>query len=353
MGGADTATALDFAPDGRLFFAERGGAIKIASGGQVATFTNVATVTTERGGGYSERGLLGLALSPTFATDHFVYAFYSRDDFETQVLVRFTECAGVASDPQTLVTFPSGNDCCHKGGRIKFGSDAKLYVTLGEQHAVTAGSVGRADSIPQDTADLRGKILRYNADGTVPADNPFGATNPVWATGFRNAYGIAFGNGQTFVTSNGPTGDLGLNRGNDLAFVITAGGQYQWPACYGYSHLTPGAASCLDRPEPDWSSESETVVPTGATWVDRPRPRGVRRPLRVLHVQLGHAGVHTRNPARLCHRRTVAMPVRRDPRTRRRALLLRLRHDLPICCVAAPELPSRARARRRRPSPRG
>ena len=197
MSGADAATALAFAPDGRLFFAERGGAIKIASGGQVATFTNVATVTTERGGGYSERGLLGLALSPTFATDHFVYAFYSRDDFETQVLVRFTECAGVASDPQTLVTLPSGNDCCHKGGRIKFGPDAKLYVTLGEQHAVTAGSVGRAGSIPQDTTDLRGKILRYNADGTVPADNPFGAGNPVWATGFRNAYGIAFGDGQS------------------------------------------------------------------------------------------------------------------------------------------------------------
>jgi glucose/arabinose dehydrogenase len=102
----------------------------------------------------------------------------------------------------------------------------------------------------------------------VPADNPFGADNPVWAAGFRNAYGIAFGNGQVFVTSNGPTGEPGLSRGNDLAFTISAGGRYQWPACYGYSHLTPGATSCLDRPEPDWSSESETVVPTGATWVD-------------------------------------------------------------------------------------
>ena len=74
---ADFVTSLAWAPDGRLFFAERGGAIKVARGGKVTTFATVPTVTTERGGGYSERGLLGLALSPTFATDHFVYAFYS------------------------------------------------------------------------------------------------------------------------------------------------------------------------------------------------------------------------------------------------------------------------------------
>jgi glucose/arabinose dehydrogenase len=265
--GADFATALAWAPDGRLFFAEREGTIKIARGGTVTEFARVPTAI---GVGYSERGLLGLALSPTFASDHFVYAMYTRDDFATEVVARFTDCAGEARDQTTLLTLPSGRDCCHKGGRLAFGPDGKLYVTVGDEHAVDPSTVGSPSSIPQDPADPRGKVLRYEPDGTVPADNPFGPASAAWAAGLRNPFGLAFApDGTAFVTSNGPTGDLGTpSTGYDLAFRVEAGGQYQWPACYGSSHLTPGASSCLGRPEPDWSSEGTTVVPTGATWVD-------------------------------------------------------------------------------------
>ena len=175
--GADFATALAWAPDGRLFFAERAGTIKIASGPSVRTFTTVPTVTSDRTGVYSERGLLGLALSPDFAVDHFVYAFYSRDDGTTQAVVRFTECAGVASDETTLVTLPSGDDCCHKGGRLAFGKDGKLYVTLGDEHTVGRATVGSESSVPQDPNDVRGKILRYEPDGSIPSDNPFGPSS--------------------------------------------------------------------------------------------------------------------------------------------------------------------------------
>jgi glucose/arabinose dehydrogenase len=268
------ATALAWAPDGRLFVAERAGTIKIVTGTSVEEFATVPTVTSDRNGFYSERGLLGLALSPDFATDHYVYAFFSRDDYETQVVVRFTECAGRARDETTLVTLPSGPDCCHKGGRLAFGPDGKLYVTLGDEHSVDVDTVGSPTSVPQDPGDVRGKILRYDADGSVPADNPFGASSPVWATGLRNPFGLAFDpEGELFVTSNGPTGDLGAPlTGYDLAFRVEKGGQYQWPACYGYSHLVPGAPSCLGRPEPEWSSEESTVVPTGATWVDEDGP---------------------------------------------------------------------------------
>ena len=184
-------TALAWAPDGRLFFAEHAGAIKIDAGGSIKTFATVPTVTEERNGSYSERGLLGLALSPNFATDHNVFAFYSRNDFTTQVVVRFTDCAGAASAPTTLITLPSGGDCCHKGGRLAFGPDGKLYVTLGDEHSVTPDTVNSTSSVPQDTTDVRGKILRYEPDGSIPSDNPFGANSPVWAAGLRNPFGIA------------------------------------------------------------------------------------------------------------------------------------------------------------------
>ena len=263
---ANFATALAFAPDGRLFFAERGGTVKVVQNGASKVFATVRTVTTESGGGYSERGLLGLAISPTFATDHYVYAFYSEVDRAHQAVVRWTDCAGSGTQPQQIVRLPGGSDCCHKGGRLAFGPDGKLYVALGEQHVAAAA---------QDTGDVRGKILRYNPDGTVPNDNPFGTTNPVWAYGFRNPFGIAFSpDGHLAVTSNGPTGDAGApSTGFDTAVLsVTRGAGYQWPKCYGYSHPIAPNTSCAGQPAPDWSSEAGTVVPTGATFVDGSGP---------------------------------------------------------------------------------
>jgi glucose/arabinose dehydrogenase len=231
-------------------------------------FATVATVTTEAGGGYSERGLLGLAISPTFEQDRFVYAFYSDADRVHQDVIRWTDCAGTGMAPTIILRLPSGPDCCHKGGRLAFGPDGRLYVTLGEEHTAAAA---------QNTSDVRGKVLRYNPDGTIPGDNPFGPGNAVWAFGFRNPFGIAFSaSGQMAVTSNGPSGEIpgGPPTGYDTVVAsVVRGGGYQWPDCYGYGHLLAGATSCGpgERP-PDWSSESSTVVPTGATFVDASGP---------------------------------------------------------------------------------
>jgi glucose/arabinose dehydrogenase len=183
-----------------------------------------------------------------------------------QTVVRFTDCAGAGRDATTIVELPGGPDCCHKGGRLAFGPDGKLYVTLGELHSASAA---------QDTSDPRGKVLRYNPDGSVPADNPFGAGNPVWAFGFRNPFGMAFSaTGQLAVTVNGPTGDAGApSTGYDTVVAAVAkGAGYQWPLCYGYSHTLQGAGCGAGQPEPDWSSESSTVVPTGAAYVDSGGP---------------------------------------------------------------------------------
>ena len=260
-------TALAFAPDGRLFWTERGGTVRVWQDGGARAFASVSTVTTEAGGGYSERGLLGIAISPTFASDRFVYAFYSDSDRAHQHVIRWRDCAGTGTDATVIITLPSGGDCCHKGGRIRFGADGKLYVSLGEEHDAPAA---------QNTSDVRGKILRYNPDGSVPADNPFGSGNPVWAYGLRNAFGIAFSaTGQLAVTNNGPSGDAGSpSTGYDtLIAAVARGAGYQWPDCYGYSHPL-ASSSCGGQPGPDWSSEQSTYVPTGVAFVDASGPAG-------------------------------------------------------------------------------
>jgi glucose/arabinose dehydrogenase len=257
------ATALAFAPDGRLFWAERAGTVKVWQGGAAQVFGAVNTVTTEPGGGYSERGLLGLAVSPTFAQDHFVYAFYSEADYAHQTVVRWLDCGGKGQNPTIVVAdLPSGSDCCHKGGRIGFGTDGMLYVTLGDNHSAPAA---------QNNCDVRGKVLRYRPDGGIPAGNLCG---PVFAIGLRNPFGIAFGpSGEVDVTNNGPSGDAGSpSTGYDTLVQVTPGGNYSWPACYGYSHPIGGAA--CPGTGPLWSSESTTVVPTGAVVVSAAGPGG-------------------------------------------------------------------------------
>jgi glucose/arabinose dehydrogenase len=267
---ANFATALAFAPDGRLFYAERSGTVRVWQDGAARSFASVSTVTAERNGGYSERGLLGLAISPGFAQDHFVFAFYSDADYATQHVIRWTDCAGTASNATVIITLPAGPDCCHKGGRLAFGTDGMLYVTLGEEHTAAAA---------QNTADVRGKVLRYRPDGSVPTDNPFGASNPVWAYGLRNPFGIAFSpSGQLAVTNNGPSGDAGSpGTGYDtLILNVVRGGGYQWPNCYGYSHPIGSNSSCgAGEIAPDWSSEQSTVVPGGPTFVDAAGPAGL------------------------------------------------------------------------------
>ncbi|TME44334.1 MAG: PQQ-dependent sugar dehydrogenase, partial [Chloroflexi bacterium] len=104
--GASFATALAFAPDGRLFYTERSGTVRVWQGGSSHVFASVRTVTTEAGGGYSERGLLGLAISPTFALDRYVFAFYSDANRTQQHVVRWRDCAGTGTGAAVIITLP-------------------------------------------------------------------------------------------------------------------------------------------------------------------------------------------------------------------------------------------------------
>ncbi|GAC1330576.1 MAG: hypothetical protein NVSMB17_08050 [Candidatus Dormibacteria bacterium] len=260
---ADNATALAFSPDGRLFFAERAGTIRVFQDGKAMLFARVPTVTTEVLGTYSERGLLGLAISPSFATDRFVYAYYSEADRAHQRVVRWTDdCHGHGIDEVTIVAgLPAGGDCCHKGGRIAFGPDGNLYVTLGDTHDEAAA---------QDRCDPRGKVLRYTPQGR---DVPGNACGPVFDYGLRNPFGLAFNpDGQMFITNNGPSGDAGSPRtGYDTVLLTNArteaGVNFQWPACYGYDHPLKATSCPAGSHSADYSSETSTIIPTGASWV--------------------------------------------------------------------------------------
>lgn len=220
--GLKVVWSLDFAPDGRLFIAEREGRIRVASPtGQLDptpwhTFQGMQVRL--------EDGLLGLTLHPDFETQPWVYAFYTVQKGEQYVnrVSRFREVNGRSGPEEILIDdLPSAR--IHNGGRLRFGPDGMLYVTVGE---VTESM--RA----QDVNDMAGKILRVTPDGKVPADNPFPGS-PVWAYGMRNTHGLAFrpGDGALFAADNGPTGEFGEAqiRARDEVSIIQKGGNHGWP----------------------------------------------------------------------------------------------------------------------------
>lgn len=211
---------LAFAPDGRLFFTERPGRLRVIENGRlrpepVATF-EVASV--------GEAGLLGLALDPDFAGNRFGYVYYtyrSGDQLRNRV-VRFVIDGGSIRDTTTILDGVPGASI-HDGGRIKFGPDGKLYVTTGD---------ATESESSQDVGSLAGKILRINSDGSVPTDNPF-ANSPVYTLGHRNSQGIGWHpvTGQMFATEHGPVG-------RDEVNIIETGQNYGWPEVAGIGDRT-------------------------------------------------------------------------------------------------------------------
>ena len=129
--------------------------------------------------GDGEGGLLGIALSPSYESDHLLFAYYTRGD--ENVIARITyDDAHLSGQRVVFDGIPSGG--IHNGGRLAFGPDGYLYVGTGD--------AGRG-SPAQDKGDLGGKILRITPDGEPAPGNPFGGS-PVWSYGHRNVQGLAF-----------------------------------------------------------------------------------------------------------------------------------------------------------------
>jgi len=164
---ANYPVAFAIAPDGTLFYNElRTGNIRIVKNGQLPAnpFYNFKV------SGQPEAGLIGLTLDPDFANNHYVYVFYtSVPDGQDNggpngpnEVVRLTDVADKGSElTYILQDLPSAP--IHNSGTLRFGPDGKLYVALGDNDQ---------GSNAQDLGVLPGKILRVNADGSIPADNP-------------------------------------------------------------------------------------------------------------------------------------------------------------------------------------
>jgi glucose/arabinose dehydrogenase len=162
-----------------------------------------------------EGGLLGLAISAGFASDHWLYIMHTSPTDNRIVRMKL---GGLTLDTGSEQILLSGilRNKFHNGGRLRFGPDGKLYASTGDAQ--------NGDNA-QNTASLNGKILRLNPDGTVPADNPFG--NYVWSYGHRNPQGLAFDSqGRLWEQEFG-------NSVMDETNLITRGGNYGWPACEG------------------------------------------------------------------------------------------------------------------------
>jgi glucose/arabinose dehydrogenase len=211
--GLSVPWGLGFLPDGTALVTGRDdGSINSIAPGATGT-TSVGTVDGVAHGG--EGGLLGLAVSPGFATDGVLYIYYTAADDNRIATVVLRN--GALSDQTVILDgIPKGG--IHNGGRMTFGPDGLLYVGTGE-------SGDRP--IAQDLSSLGGKILRLSPDGSPAPGNPFPDAPYVYTYGHRNVQGLAFDDRGRLWAS-----EFGQNTWDELN-LITAGGNYGWPEIEG------------------------------------------------------------------------------------------------------------------------
>lgn len=248
IGGLSSPTAMDIAPDGRIFVCLQGGQLRVIKNGALLP-TPFLSLTVDSSG---ERGLLGVAFDPNFQSNNFIYVYYTATTPPRHNRVsRFTANGDVVlagSELPILDLDDLSGATNHNGGAIHFGPDGKLYVAVGDN----------ANGANAQTLSTRhGKMLRINSDGSIPTDNPFfntatGLNRSIWALGLRNPFTFAFqpGTGRMFIN------DVGQNAWEEINDGI-AGSNYGWPTTEGatqnpnfrsplfsYGHGNSGTTGC-------------------------------------------------------------------------------------------------------------
>jgi putative heme-binding domain-containing protein len=223
--GLTGSTALEIAPDGRVFVCEQTGTVRIIKKDRLLE-APLLRLPVEANW---ERGLIGVTVDPDFARHSYIYVCYvvarpyphhrvSRWTVKGDRAVPGSEKLLLEGDNQKKLggEVPAG----HQGGALHFGGDGKLYIAIGDQ---TAGAPA------QNLRTLQGKLLRINPDGSIPADNPFvakteGKYRAAWAIGLRNPFTFAVqpGTGRIFINDVGGNFEE-INEG-------AAGANFGWPA---------------------------------------------------------------------------------------------------------------------------
>ncbi|MEO7804643.1 MAG: PQQ-dependent sugar dehydrogenase [Actinomycetota bacterium] len=262
--------AIVFAKDGRVFFAEaKEGNVRVIDPVKGLLPEPVAHFDVSQQG---EFGLVGLALDPSFSDNRRMYAYLTDPNPDGSAkgnrVARMVVNNNRAEDITTIIGDipPSGNK--HVAGRMAFGSDAMLYVAIGDTQ--------RPDQA-MDPNSVVGKILRVTTDGTAAPNNPFPGSR-AFAVGFRNPFGIAFdpGTGRLFGVDNGPTTFDEVN-------IIEAGGNYGHPTAWG-----PSGGRFK---EPVWNSGHDSHGMSGITVVRASPIAGLRD--RVLFCSFDNTTLHS------------------------------------------------------------
>ena len=247
----DQPVGFTFTPRGRIVYLERAtGRVRLIDPrtDRDRSWFRISGVNSD-----GERGALGVALHPRWPRRPWVYVYVTRapagKDLRNQLLrLRIRDGRAVALD--VLLNSPVGSRSNHNGGRIAFGPDRKLYVVIGDG--------GEDPATAQNFGEVRGKILRLNPDGSVPATNPFGSK--VWSYGHRNSFGFAFDpdGGRLWESENGP-------ECNDEINLIETGGNYAW----GPGQACPNTNEDGDEPILPKHTFEDPVAVTGLAFCDR------------------------------------------------------------------------------------
>ena len=258
--GLDHPWGLVFLSDGAMLVTERTGRLRrVDRDGRVSEPLAGVPKPFVRGQG----GLLDVALSPGFARDRLVYLSYAEpgDDGAGTAVARARLGEGGLSDLQVIWRqVPKVNGPNHWGSRLVFARDGTLFITTGDRFAYRERA--------QDLSTTLGKIVRINADGSIPQDNPFvkrdGARPEIWSYGHRNVQAAALDpeTGQLWTVEHGARGGDELNHPQ-------AGKNYGWPVItYGvdYSGARIGEGQAkpgLEQPVYYWDP---VIAPSGATF---------------------------------------------------------------------------------------
>jgi glucose/arabinose dehydrogenase len=278
--------AFEVAPDGRFFITEKGNGgtsnpgqksrvqVYSAAGALIGTFYDLSDSTNSDG----ERGVLGISLDPSFATNHYVYIYYNhrKSGDERVRLVRFTEAANVGTNPLMIFDLDVANNIQgnHVGGNLHFrpSEPGKIYFTLGD---LGGNQTNPTANFANKLTNPYGKILRINKDGTIPTDNPFYDNGDpltsncdwIWSYGHRNPFDFCFGPNDSLYSS-----ENGLITWDEVN-LIHKGRFYGWAECEGSFVNSSTTASCnvagAVSPIIEWGSPPSLtgiIFYTGTVW---------------------------------------------------------------------------------------